>query len=705
MPRDNNKDNDSRGRRDGPSRGKGRSGVPRGPEKKFAKRGFGSKTEGERRPYAGKRDDRPPRRDDRDAPRPRGDRPYGDRPSRGGEGEKRSFRPREDRGDKRPYTPRGDRPDRDRDARPAGRFQDRKFGDKKPYTPRDPREKRPYTPRGEGFRKDGDRPRGDRPFNARPRDGDRPRGDRPFSGRPERKFDGDKKFSRGPRRDFGDRPPRDREFGRDRGDLKPWQKRDDASPGRGGRDARPAREGARNFDRPKFDKPRYDRPRDQDGGDRPRFSRSRDDRAGGDRPFRERSKFDRPREDRGDRPRRERPEGRMEWQEHPRSEGRSFRRDDDRPRRDNEDDSRIFAKRPAFGGRGAYRERAPEFDKRAPREAPKPKKSGERIAKVLARAGLASRRDAEEMVTQGRVAVNGRVINSPALDVTANDVVTVDGAPLPPRERTRLFLYHKPRGLMTTHADPEGRPTVFDNLPEGLPRLISVGRLDFNTEGLLLLTNDGGLARALELPDTGWLRRYRVRAHGEVTQAQLDALKEGVEVDGVKYGPIDATLERDQGANVWLVFAIREGKNREVRNVMAHLGLEVNRLIRVSYGPFQLQELAEGAVEEVKTRVLREQLGEKIAVLAGADFNRPMPGEAAAKSADEAVDSPRGKKPFKPAGKSALIADSKGRRVLVRRTGSEEARARNEEEANGYGPPRRPKRGYHGKRDLKPQDE
>jgi 23S rRNA pseudouridine2605 synthase len=324
---------------------------------------------------------------------------------------------------------------------------------------------------------------------------------------------------------------------------------------------------------------------------------------------------------------------------------------------------------------------------------------------VVSRAGLASRRDAEEWIVQGRVTVNGRVINSPALDVTENDVVTVDGQPLPPRERTRLFLYHKPRGLMTTHADPEGRPTVFDNLPEGLPRLISIGRLDFNTEGLLLLTNDGGLARALELPETGWLRRYRVRAHGEVTQGQLDELKKGVEIDGVKYGSIDATLERDQGANVWLVFAIREGKNREVRNVMAHLGLEVNRLIRVSYGPFQLAELVEGTVEEVKTRVLREQLGEKIATLAGADFNRPMPGQAITTSEDEAADPPRGKKPFKPAGKSALIADRKGRRVLVQRTGSEESRARNEEEANGYGPPRRPKRGYHGKRDLKPQDE
>jgi 23S rRNA pseudouridine2605 synthase len=715
MPRDSDKNNDSRGRRDRPGSGKGggkgRSGAARGPEKKFAKRGFAGKGEGDgerrpyagksdgaksfgkkpysgdRKPYAGKRDgdDRPPRRDFGDAPRPRGDRPFASRPSRGDDGEKRSFKPREDRGggDKRPFKPRGDRPNfnrddrpprRDRDdARPAGRSSDRKFGDKKPYTPREGGgEKRPYTPRGEGFRKDSDHPRGDRPFSARPsRDGDRPRGDRP-----ERKFGGDKKFSRG----APDRGQR-KNFGADRGDSKPWQKRED----RGERDARPAREGARNFDKPRFDRSRDDR----GGEERPRFSRSREDRP----------KFDRPRQrDRNSDP--GRPEGRTDWQEHPRSEA-----GDDRPRRENEDDSKIFAKRPAFGGRGAYRERQPEFDKRAP-QPPRVKKSGERIAKVVSRAGLASRRDAEEWITQGRVSVNGRVINSPALDVTANDTITVDGKVLPPRERTRLFMYHKPRGLMTTHADPEGRPTVFDNLPEGLPRLISIGRLDFNTEGLLLLTNDGGLARALELPDTGWLRRYRVRAHGDVTQAQLDELKKGVEVDGVKYGSIDATLERDQGANVWLVFAIREGKNREVRNVMAHLGLEVNRLIRVSYGPFQLGELVEGQVEEVKTRVLREQLGEKIATLAGADFNRPMPGEKSDEKSDaEETDAPRGKKPFKPAGKSALIADRKGRRVLVQRTGSDEARARNEEEANGYGPPRRPKRGYHGKRDLTPRDE
>jgi 23S rRNA pseudouridine2605 synthase len=713
MPRDNDKDNDSRGRRDRPSGdgkgragGKGRSGAARGPEKKFAKRGFAGKSDGDRpprrdfdapRPPRGERPfrdrnseggDRKPRFNRED--RPRGDRPFTSRPSRGDDGEKRSFKPREDRGgEKRPYTPRGDRPNfnrddrpprrdresgpRDRDdARPAARFGEKKFGDKRPYTPRGEAggEKRPYTPRGEGSRKDGDRPRGDRP---------------------ERKFGGDKKFSsrgapdRGPRKDFGSRPDRGprKEFGDrpERGDSKPWQKRED----RGDRDARPARDGARSFDKPRFSRD------DRGGEERPRFSRSREDRPAGDRP-----KFDRPRQ---------RPEGRTDWQEHPRSEP-----GDERPRRENEDDSKIFAKRPAFGGRGAYRERKTEFEKRGP-QPPKVKKSGERIAKVVSRAGLASRRDAEEWITQGRVSVNGRVINSPALDVTANDAITVDGKPLPPRERTRLFMFHKPRGLMTTHADPEGRPTVFDNLPEGLPRLISIGRLDFNTEGLLLLTNDGGLARALELPDTGWLRRYRVRAHGEVTQAQLDELKKGVEVDGVKYGSIDATLERDQGANVWLVFAIREGKNREVRNVMAHLGLEVNRLIRVSYGPFQLGELAEGQVEEVKTRVLREQLGEKIAALAGADFNRPMPGQANSEKSDsdksesEQSDAPRGKKPFKPAGKSGLIADRKGRRVLVQRTGSDEARARNEEEANGYGPPRRPQRGYHGKRDLKPRDE
>ncbi|MCC6776838.1 MAG: rRNA pseudouridine synthase [Hyphomicrobiales bacterium] len=248
---------------------------------------------------------------------------------------------------------------------------------------------------------------------------------------------------------------------------------------------------------------------------------------------------------------------------------------------------------------------------------------GERIAKVIARAGLASRREAEAWIVAGRVAVNGEVIGSPARNVTAADRVTVDGAPLPTRERTRLFLYHKPRGLVTTHADPAGRATIFSVLPKGLPRLISVGRLDINTEGLVLLTNDGGLARLLELPSTGWLRRYRVRAHGRVTQADLDRLRGGITIEGVRYGPIEAMLEREQGSNVWLVFAIREGKNREVKNVLGHLGLSVNRLIRVSFGPFQLGELAEGEIAEVRARTLREQLGERIMAAAGIDLSGP----------------------------------------------------------------------------------
>jgi 23S rRNA pseudouridine2605 synthase len=251
-------------------------------------------------------------------------------------------------------------------------------------------------------------------------------------------------------------------------------------------------------------------------------------------------------------------------------------------------------------------------------------KGGERIAKVIARAGLASRREAEEWIAAGRVAVNGAVIQSPALNVTARDRISIDGQPLPARERARLFLYHKPRGLLTSHADPQGRPTIFAHLPKELPRLVSVGRLDFNTEGLLLLTNDGALARLLELPATGWLRRYRVRAHGSVTQRKLDELRAGVTIDGIHYREIEATLDRVQGSNLWLAFAIREGKNREVRNVLGHLGLSVTRLIRVSFGPFQLGELAEGAVEEVPTRVLREQLGERVADLSGADFSAPI---------------------------------------------------------------------------------
>lgn len=236
-----------------------------------------------------------------------------------------------------------------------------------------------------------------------------------------------------------------------------------------------------------------------------------------------------------------------------------------------------------------------------------------RIAKAMARAGLCSRRDAERWIAEGRVAVNGEVLQSPARDVGPRDRIVVDGQPLPGIETARLWRFHKEKGCVTTHRDPEGRPTVFEKLPKDLPRVISIGRLDYNTEGLLLLTNDGELARHLELPATGWMRRYRVRAFGTVTQAQLDALKDGIEVEGVRYGPIEATLDQVQGSNVWLTIGLREGKNREVRNILSSLALTVNRLIRISFGPFQLFDLEPGLVESVKRRVLADQLGPELA--------------------------------------------------------------------------------------------
>ena len=250
--------------------------------------------------------------------------------------------------------------------------------------------------------------------------------------------------------------------------------------------------------------------------------------------------------------------------------------------------------------------------------------AGERIAKVMARVGLCSRRDAELWISQGRVAVNGQKLDSPAVNVTPEDRITVDGKPLAERERTRLFMFHKPRGFVTTDRDPEGRPTIFDALPEGLPRLISIGRLDINTEGLLLLTNDGGLARVLELPSTGWLRKYRVRANGKTDQAQLDELRKGIVIEGIEYAGIEAHLDRVQGANVWLTMGLREGKNREIKRVLEHLGLAVNRLIRLSYGPFQLGDLEDGAIDEVRTRVLMEQLGPALSDEAGCDFTSPI---------------------------------------------------------------------------------
>ncbi|AXI47507.1 pseudouridine synthase [Sulfitobacter sp. SK012] len=240
-----------------------------------------------------------------------------------------------------------------------------------------------------------------------------------------------------------------------------------------------------------------------------------------------------------------------------------------------------------------------------PSEAPK----GDRIAKVLSRAGVASRREAERMIEAGRVSVNGEKITSPALNVTGADTVSVDGKPIADAEPARVWLYHKPTGLVTTDSDEKGRTTIYDALPEDMPRVMSVGRLDLNSEGLLLLTNDGGVKRKLELPSTGWLRRYRVRVNGRPSDEALEPLRKGMIADGEPFQPMEVTLDRQKGANAWLTIGIREGKNREIRRAMDIVGLSVNRLIRVSYGPFQLGDLKAGAVEEVRRKMLREQLG------------------------------------------------------------------------------------------------
>ncbi len=300
------------------------------------------------------------------------------------------------------------------------------------------------------------------------------------------------------------------------------------------------------------------------------------------------------------------------------------------------------------GGKPLTRKPSKASDKPAPKAAPKAAKAAaaieaedgvkpERISKLLARAGVASRRDIERMIMEGRVTLNGKVLETPVVNATFADTIEVDGQPIRGIERTRLWLYHKPAGLVTTNADPEGRPTVFENLPEELPRVMSIGRLDINTEGLLLLTNDGGLARVLELPTTGWLRRYRVRAYGEIDQPALDKLKEGIAVDGVLYGAIDANLDRKQGHNVWITMGLREGKNREIKNVLGALGLEVNRLIRISYGPFQLGDLPEGKVVEVRGRMLRDQLGPRLIDEAKANFDAPVFDHGGGDDEDEAA--------------------------------------------------------------------
>lgn len=270
--------------------------------------------------------------------------------------------------------------------------------------------------------------------------------------------------------------------------------------------------------------------------------------------------------------------------------------------------------------------------------------NAQRIAKRIARAGVASRRDAEKLILAGDVTVNGEIIHSPALNVTEGDVITVKGETLKTDERVRLWRYHKPLGLVTTDKDEKGRDTIYDRLPDDMPRVMSVGRLDINSEGLLLLTNDGGLKRQLELPSTGWLRRYRVRVRGRPTEAMIEPLIKGITVDGERFQGMQVNLDRQQGANAWLTVGLREGKNREVRRAFSSIGLEVNRLIRVSYGPFQLKELAKGEVEEISGKVIRDQI-------AGGKKDAEEPVEPAKKWAQKKAKPtkpPRGKKGFNP---------------------------------------------------------
>jgi 23S rRNA pseudouridine2605 synthase len=494
--------------------------------------------------------------------------PGGRPPSRGGAG-KPPFRSRD--GEERPRRAPAEGAERRRSEgeRPAQRFEKKPFRER-PSGERPPREggERPFRDRGSNER------RASRP----PRDGERPRGDRTGGDRPGG-------FGRPSRDGAPSRPPREggeRTF-RDRSGDRPGGF---GRPSRDGAPSRPPREGG-------------ERPFRQRGNDEQRSSRPPRE---GERPGRERTGGDRP--------------AGKSFGGARGGEGRSFgAKRFDAPRGSNPTRTR-----PDRAHRNAAEIAEAVSVPAAPQEP-------ERIAKVMARAGVASRRDSEALIAEGRVSVNGKVIESPALDVGPNDVVLVDGEPLPARERTRLWFYHKPRGLVTTNHDPEGRPTVFDALPEDLPRVLSVGRLDINTEGLLLLTNDGGLARMLELPETGWLRRYRVRAFGQVNQGQLDTLKGGVTIDGIQYGPVIAQFEREQGSNTWLTVDLREGKNREVKTVLEHLGLQVNRLIRVSFGPFQLGDLPEGEAEEVRSKVLKDQLGTELMAKAGVDFDSPRRDE------------------------------------------------------------------------------
>ncbi|MBW8909346.1 MAG: pseudouridine synthase [Mesorhizobium sp.] len=494
-----------------------------------------------------------------------------------------------------------------------------------------------------GPRKNGSKPaaRGEKPFRKGPprdgkpfekRDGPRkpyaPRGDRPVA-------------AAGERSEFK-RSYKPREAGAD-GGAKPFRK----GPPREGKPFE-KREGVRKPYTPRGDRPAADGERPQrsykprevgaDGGEKPfrkappRDGKPFEKREGkpfaprGDRPAaadgaRGERRFDGPKRDFSDRPKRDFAD-RPKRDDRPAFAERPKRDFSDRPKRD-------FSSDKPQGKPGGFKPR--------PRPTDAEPEAGERIAKRLARAGIASRRDAEDLIAAGRVKVNGKVLDTPAFNVSTADIIHLDGTEIPPIERTRLFLFHKPAGVVTTNRDPEGRKTVFDVLPADLPRLMTIGRLDINTEGLLLLTNDGGLSRVLELPATGWLRRYRVRVHGKVEESTLAGLREGIAVDGVFYGSIEASLDREQGSNAWLTIGLREGKNREVKNILGSLGLDVTRLIRISYGPFQLDDLPDGHVLEIKGRVLREQLGERLIEESGANFdaeiqkpfsNKPVRGSA-----------------------------------------------------------------------------
>ncbi|MFC3182609.1 pseudouridine synthase [Cypionkella sinensis] len=299
---------------------------------------------------------------------------------------------------------------------------------------------------------------------------------------------------------------------------------------------------------------------------------------------------------------------------------------------------------------------------------------GDRIAKVLSRAGVASRREAERMIELGEVSVNGKVITSPALNVTAQDKITVRGTLIGEPEQARLWLYYKPDGLVTSESDEKGRDTVFANLPPELPRVMSVGRLDLNSEGLLLLTNDGALKRRLELPSTGWLRKYRVRVNGNPMDPDLEPLRKGIVVDGERFQPMIVVIDRIQGANAWLTVGLREGKNREIRRAMAAINLTVNRLIRISYGPFRLNDLQPGEVEEVKGKVLRDQLGQGATVDEDAPKRTRAPRPASRTTTGKAEGAASGKR-LKSGEGLKQLSDAWGEATKPRRFGTAAAKA------------------------------